>query len=344
MPTKKSASRTKNTSGGKKGTPKKTSPKKPRKKNSEPVFTLSSLQRLILSILGRLAAALALLLIGWMVIEGSTVYIKSVHLPLKQLPANFAGTRILYLSDVHLNSLNSVGKVNSLMAELERLEPDLLLLGGDYTSFDPLMRVSAFFRGEASPYAVEAEMRDLFFLKLADFNPSLGKFAVAGEHDNLLERASGYSLKEAAALGGVTLLRNEAVRIELNGQALTLVGVDDWSTGMQDTRTPASLVSAKECVILLSHNPEAIISLNNQPASDGMWIDLALTGHTHGGGISIFGAELFNPLGRHERFLTGWHRENVAKVLISAGVGGDFLPLRLGATPEVHLIELVPSN
>lgn len=330
----KSSSRAKTTS----------SKKKPQRKQSESTSLLSALQRTILSILGRIAVFLAVVVIGWMVMEGSTVHIMSARLPLKQLPANFAGTRILYLSDVHLNSLNSVGKVNSLMAELERLEPDLLLLGGDYTSFDPLMRVSAFFRRESSPYAVEAEMRDLFFLKLADFDAPLGKYAVAGEHDNLLERLSGYSLKEAAALGGVTLLRNEVVRIERDGQTLTLVGVDDWSTGLQDTRTPASLVSAKECVILLSHNPEAIISLNNQPASDGMWIDAALTGHTHGGGISPFGSEWFNPLGRHERFRVGWHRENIAKVLISSGVGNDFLPLRLGAAPEVHLIELVPSN
>ena len=335
---KKSASRSKATTSAKK-------PKtKAKVKKTEPRFSLSDFQYLILDVVRRLAIAFVVLLIGWMVMEGSTVRIKSAQLPLKQLPSNFAGTRILYLSDIHLNSLNSVGKVNALINELEQLEPDLLLLGGDYTSFDPLMRLTAFFKGEASPYTLEASMRDLFFLKLANLDVPLGKFAVAGEHDNLLERTSGYSLKNAAALGGVTLLRNEAVYIERNGQTLVILGVDDWSTGMQDTRTPASLVSAKDCVIVLSHNPEAILSLNNQPASDGMWIDAAFAGHTHGGGIALFGTELFNPLGQQERFRVGWHRENVAKVLISSGVGNDFLPLRLGATPEVHLIELIPSS
>ena len=58
------------------------------------------------------------------------------------------------------------------------------------------------------------------------------------------------------------------------------------------------------------------------------------------GGIALGNTELFNPLGGNERFRAGWHRENMAKVLISAGVGNDFLPLRLGATPEVHIITL----
>ena len=80
--------------------------------------------------------------------------------------------------------------------------------------------------------------------------------------------------------------------------------------------------------------------LNNQPASDGIWIDAAFTGHTHGGGIAVGGIPLFNPLGRDERYQSGWHLENSAKVLISNGVGNDLLPLRLNASPEAHLITL----
>lgn len=287
--------------------------------------------------LGGLAAAV--LIVG-MLIEGSAVRLKSSSLSLRDLPSSFDGTRVLYISDLHINSLNSVEKVSTLMDELSRLNPDLLLLGGDYTNFDPIMRISAGTSGKSDSYALETEYRDLFFLSLADFNTPLGKYGVAGENDNLLERSAGTSLEDAMSLGGVTLLRDEATRIEKDGSYLTLVGVDDWSTGLQDTRTPASQVSSKDCVLLLCHNPEAIPSLNNQPASDGMWIDAALSGHTHGGGINLFGIELFNPLGQNERFHAGWHKENSAKVLISKGVGNDFFPLRLNASPEAHLITL----
>lgn len=298
-----------------------------------------TLLRRVLKRLARGAGIIAALLVAYMLFEGGVVRLRFATVPLRSLPSSFEGTRILYLSDLHINTLNSVEKVNALMDELMRLNPDMLLLGGDYTSFEPLMRITGG-GSRMGAYAVETEMRDLFFLNLSEFSPPLGKYGIAGDSDNLLERNSGSSLEEAMKLGGVTLLKDKAVRLSKGGDSIVILGVDDWSTGMQDTHTPASLVSSKDFVILLCHNPEAILALNNQPASDGMWIDLTLTGHTHGGGISLLGYELFNPLKNEERFSSGWHKENSAKVLISNGVGNDFLPLRLGAEPQAHLITL----
>lgn len=303
------------------------------------VPTQSPLKRL-LKLMLRYVCAVVIITLVWMFAEGNVVKLKKSTLPLDSLPTAFEGTRILYLSDLHINSLNSVSKVSALIDELARLNPDMLLLGGDYTSFDPLMRIAAGTSGKAGAYDIETELRDLFFLSLADFNPPLGKYGIAGENDNLLERNAGTSLEDAMLLGGVKLLRDDAAVVSKGSESIVLVGVDDWSTGIQDTRSPASKVSSRDCVILLCHNPEAIPSLNNQPASDGIWIDAALSGHTHGGGINLFGFELFNPLGSEERYQSGWHLENSAKVLISNGVGNDFLPLRLNASPEAHLITL----
>lgn len=298
------------------------------------------LHRRVIKWLMKLTLTFIAALLIFMYLQAGVVQLKSATLPLRHLPEAFIGTKVLYLSDLHINTLNSVDKVNALMDELMRLKPDLLLLGGDYTSFDPLMRVTAAVSGDTDPHAIEAEMRDLFFLNLAEYHPTLGKFGVAGEADNLLERNAGTSLADAMTLGGVTLLRDNAARVYKGNDCLTILGVDDWRTGMQDARTPASLVRAEECVILLCHNPEAIPMLNNQTASDGAWIDAAFTGHTHGGGVNLFERELFNPLGQDERYQAGWHRENYAKVLISRGVGNDLLPLRLNASPEAHWITL----
>lgn len=303
-----------------------------------------SASKKLLRKLTRSFGVLAALLIVWMLIEGSAVRLKSASLAVDDLPASFEGTRILYLSDLHINSLNSVEKVSALLDELSVLKPDLLLLGGDYTNFDPILRISAGSSGKTGAYAVETEYRDLFFLGLSDFDAPLGKFGVAGEHDNLLERSAGSSLEDAMQLGGVTLLRDDAVRIYKGDSCITLVGADDWNTGLQDTRTIAAQVSSKECVILLCHNPEAIPLLNNQPAADGIWMDAALSGHTHGGGVNLFGIELFNALGANDRFHAGWHVENSAKVLISRGVGNVFFPMRLNAAPEAHLITLTRFN
>jgi len=297
-------------------------------------------QRPARRIAARLAALLPLALAVFMAIQGGVIRLSCVELPLRDLPPAFDGTVIVYVSDIHLTALNSLGKVNALMRQLSRIQPDLLLLGGDYTGNDVIGRLIS--QSGREVYAArQTEMRDLFFLQLADFEAPLGKFAVAGDMDNLLERNAGAPLSEAAALGGVRLLRDEAARVTKDGQSLTLVGVDEWRTGMQNTRTPASGLRSADCVILLSHNPEAIPQLAAQPGVDGgTWIDAALAGHTLGGQVRLGGYEVFSPLASEERYRAGWHMENGVKVLISQGLCGSFLPLRLGTSAEVHVITL----
>ena len=227
-----------------------------------------------------------------------------------------------------------------MMRQLERIHPDLLLLGGDYTGSDLIGRMIAQSTGELYG-ARQAETRDQFFRSLAGFEAPLGKFAVPGDMDNALERSAQTSLADAAALGGVKLLRDEWTRVEINGQSIVLAGVDDWRTGIQDTRSPSRGLKGSDCVILMSHNPEAIFQLTGQPGEDGRpWIDAALSGHTLGGLIKLGGYEVFSLLASDERYRSGWQIADGAKILISEGLSGGFLPLRLGTCPQVHVITL----
>ena len=288
----------------------------------------------------RCAALLLGLLLIAMAFQGDVIRLRCVELPLRDLPSAFDGVRIVYVSDIHITSLNSLSKVNALMRQLEQIQPDLLLLGGDYTGNDVIGRLICQSRGESFS-AKQSETRALFFLSLADFEAPLGKFAVAGDMDNLLERSAAMSLEDAASLGGVTLLRDRSARVTKGGQSIVLAGADDWRTGMQDTRTPARGLRASDCVILLSHSPEAIPQLTVQPGEDGgRWIDAALTGHTLGGQIRVGGYEVFSPLAGDARYGAGWRLENGVKRLVSEGLSGSFLPLRLGTSAEVHVITL----
>lgn len=290
--------------------------------------------------LARAAFGIVLMITAIMMIWGSIVTVAYTDLTLRDLPAAFDGVKILYVSDIHLTTFNSLNKVDALFAQLQKLSPDILLLGGDYTGNDLVKMVTSL--GQETDYDdAMAEVRDLFFLSLRNFVAPLGKYAVAGDLDNLLERSAGTALEEAAALGDVTLLRDEAALVVKDGQTLTIVGVDDWRTGLQDVRTPAAGRTADECVIVLSHTPEALPQLNGQPGQDGrLWMDAALTGHTIGGQIKLGDKELFNPLSNDERYLAGWHMENQTKTLISTGLSGTTLTLRLGSVAQVHLITL----
>ena len=125
-------------------------------------------------------------LVFFMAAQADLVRVLRVELPLPDLPGAFEGTRIVYVSDIHLTTLNTQRKVNALFDQLAQIKPDILLLGGDYTGDDLIGRLMAGSNGEYIAKTTEA--RDLFFLSLADFDAPLGKFAVPGDMDNLLER------------------------------------------------------------------------------------------------------------------------------------------------------------
>jgi predicted MPP superfamily phosphohydrolase len=65
-----------------------------------------------------------------------------------------------------------------------------------------------------------------------------------------------------------------------------------------------------------------------------------LCGHTRGGQIAPFGRSLFSGSIYGDRYLRGWYEDGGSMLLVSNGVGGWMLPLRLGAPPQAHLITL----
>ena len=72
-------------------------------------------------------------------------------------------------------------------------------------------------------------------------------------------------------------------------------------------------------------------------------IDAMISGHIHGGQIRTpFGLEFVL---RHDELpfkgiISGHHEVNGIKMFISKGIGCVFLPLRIGARPEVNILEI----
>lgn len=284
-------------------------------------------------------ALLLALLLAWMLVEASVVRLELVELPLADLPAEFDGVTVLFLSDLHITSINSPARAIGLLRQLCQARPDLLILGGDYTSFDLAARLGA--QDAQGAYAREADLRDEFFAALSEFNFPLGKYGVAGEADRQLEARTGRSLAQSMALGGVVLLSDEADHVALGGARLLLVGLDDWREGAQDVRGPAAEVSQADCALVISHNPDCLFSVLNQPGQDGgCWADAILAGHTHGGQFLLFGHPLLQSSIYGDRFLRGWYHENGVWLLVSGGVSSNLIPLRFLSPPQAHLVTL----
>ncbi len=59
-----------------------------------------------------------------------------------------------------------------------------------------------------------------------------------------------------------------------------------------------------------------------------------LSGHTHGGQLSLFGFAPLRPNGSG-RYVSGWYRDGAIALYVSRGLGVSILPVRIGVVPEI---------
>ena len=293
-------------------------------------------------LLGVLLAALAVLIV-YMGIQSTIVHLEIVEVPVPDLPPAFDGTRVLFVTDLHVNPYTSVDQAGALMDQLMDSQPDLLLFGGDFTDHGTY----SLFTGHTPQNVLDAELtrRAQLFIRLGGLETPLGKFAVAGNHDRALDLKTGKPLEEMAALSGITFLTNRVAVVEKDGAKLVIAGLDDWRKGQPDIAAVASQVQSGDCVILLSHNPDALPSLGQYPAADGgPWADLVLAGHTHGWQVYAPLVAKFVRFASDYGYVTGWYQDGNTKMLVSNGTGTVALPLRLNAPAQAHLLILRRSS
>jgi len=257
-------------------------------------------------------------------IERTTVYIED-------LPDEFDGKTILYVSDIDMVGLSGPGQAARLFGRLQKLHPDILLLGGDYAGYDLWDRLNS----TGDPMKLEEARRE-FFSGISDFYAPLGKFAVAGENDS-----TAGDLAAETALGGVTLLSDSAAPITIGDGAICIVGLADHSTGGMNCNDIAQHFESGSCVIVAAHSPAFISGVITAEAKDtGQWCDLVLSGHTHHGQAVVGERSLLQLAPEETRFDSGWSAEGSVYILVSPGLGCETLNFRIGTTAQVHLITL----
>lgn len=276
-----------------------------------------------------LIAALLAGLLGWMNLQAHITHLRRAEVYLPDLPAAFDGTTLLYLSDFNIRSAADARACTRLMQKLSQAQPDILLLGGDYTapSLLDLVNSSA---GDAQPDAAS------FIRSLSGFPAPLGCFAVTGEHD------SGNSLLEAAfADAGVRLLSDECAVLEKDGAKLYLAGLSDVSLNQTPYKEIASHFSGDECVLVAAHSPAAYVDVRiNEAKRGGAWADLVLSGHSLGGQIKLFDQPIANLSPEVTRCLAGWYYLDDLPMLVCQGLGCEGAMLRLDSQSEAWLLTL----
>lgn len=221
--------------------------------------------------------------------------------------------RVALISDVHLGALVGARRLRRLIERVRALEPDVLVSAGDLVD------------------GLEDRLRELAPM-LDALRPRYGKFAVTGNHEYYAGVDHALAFHERAGfevLSGATVNLNEDICI---------AGVDDPTgrrTGraVTDEGVPLQRAPRDRFTILLKHQPVV------DPRAVGLF-DLQLSGHVHKGQIFPFG--LFVRLAYPAR--TGLTKLAHGWLYVSRGTGTWGPPMRVGAPPEITLIEIAPAR
>ena len=239
------------------------------------------------------------------------------------VPEAFSGLRIVFLSDIHYGAFLGEDRVRKLVEKVNALEPDVIILGGDY--------------GEDSTGALN------FFRQLRpSFRARDAVVGVLGNHDRTPPESNLSLILEAMRDTGITPLVNDALLIRKEGKTLALCSADDVFNGFPDLEKTAAACAGADFTIFVPHNPDLLPETYQMPG--GPFYQLALCGHTHGGQVAIFGHALKSASRYGSRYRSGWYREENVDILVSNGVGTSLLPVRLGARPQIHQLTLTRKN
>lgn len=259
---------------------------------------------LIIGIIGIFLAAYSL-------IEPYLIETKEITIESNQIPAEFDGKRIVFLTDIHYGPFFSKERVDSLVNQTNALKPDMIILGGDYVTNDP---------ANVGPV----------FSSLSKLKAPLGVYGVLGNNDP--KNVSIQAMQNA----GITYIGNNAVWVgSSNTSRIRVGGVGDMDTDVPNQLPILAGVTPEDFVILVSHKPDYFPKVSKSK------VDLVLSGHTHGGQIIFFG--LYAPFINSQygqEYVTGEKKLGNDTMIISNGIGMVWAPVRFFARPQIIVITL----
>ena len=262
-------------------------------------------------------AVLFAVFVAWALVEARTIKVSRAVLTSPNLPAAFDGATVVFAADIHAGPYLGRSRMRALVDQINALEPDVVILGGDYVGGRS---------GGAKAF-----------------------YSEVGGIDGAARRLRG--TRQPRLLGG------REQRLQGHGRCRRQAArererdlVARWSRASESpvsttrgsvTRTsmrlpPASATMSSRCSSRTRPTTSPTRSRARAARST-----CALAGHTHGGQLTVFGmlAPLV-PSVYGQRYKGGWLEESGVPVLVTRGAGNVTVPLRFFAQPEIHVIEL----
>lgn len=264
--------------------------------------------------------------------------VRHVILRSDRLPEAFDGYRIVHLSDLHVGSLVRLQKEVAEVVDIcNAQEADMVVFSGD------LINVR---HDELSP-----EIMNL----LGSLRAEDGVFAVTGNHDrgvyvrDTLTITTAFTtsvVMHAEREAGWHVLDDSSTYIHRGEDSIALTGIS-FSEQLQEKRHSSNLpdvelshayqgVSKGDFNITIAHIPQ----LWDRILEEG-YADLTLSGHVHAMQLKIpIGRRGISPSRLLYKRWSGLYEKRNRWLYINDGIGLAMYPMRLGAPPEITIIEL----
>jgi len=291
-------------------------------------------------------------LIIFNVYQNRNITIKEYLIDSDKIPEAFESYKIVQVSDLH--SVTDDGFANNLLQVIRDQEPDIIAITGDLVD-STIYNQEAISIQEGNTIGIAGQATVDFVAKLVNIAPV---YFVYGNHEMiLLDDPDNNSFKVALEDLGVIFVNNKALLLEKDSEYVNIIGIQDPATLYKDPKFANSGETSKDrteimmsavtknidvnlFTILLAHRPEFFQIYSQYP------IDLALTGHAHGGQIRVpFIREgIYAPnQGFWPGYTNGLYNEGPFAMIVGRGLGNSIFPFRVFNSPQLVVVTLTNS-
>lgn len=267
---------------------------------------------------------LILIIFSFTVIYGSFIEPQKITISNTKINNGHNNIKAVFIADFHLGPYKGENFVEKVINQVDKINPDLVLLGGDYVY-------------NSSKYAP-------LIKNLSPLAKKYNTFAILGNHEyDISIESRDYDIPQAIIIEnilketGITLLKDSNTIINIKGKDIQIVGINDIFYEYTDINMAFKNYKPDLFTIVLAHNPDTALYIDNNYRFDFM-----LSGHTHGGQIRlpIIGPILPIPNHLGRKYDKGKFTINNHKVIITSGIGETGPRARLFNQPEILIIDL----
>lgn len=272
----------------------------------------------------KIIIALMLLMI-FFIWQNNHILINRINYKNINIPKEFNGFKILQVSDLHNKDFDGI-----LSKKIKSVNPDIIVITGDIID----------------RHRTNVDIAIKFVEEIKDFCPI---YYISGNHESTAPEFD--ELRDRLKRNGVKILDNSLERMGINNEYISILGVSDFTImQLSESYDPykkdnyyngiidkLKKDSGEDFSILLSHRPEVINVYAEKE------IDLAFSGHAHGGQIRLpFIGGLYAPgQGILPKYTSGIHKVKNTSLVVSRGLGNSGFPFRIFNRPEIVLVNLI---